>query len=86
MSGPLWPTGGSLAASLPSMITRAERFQVRYAQIHSLITMMRLRNPIKKNRCTAHQTIHAGNPENVNDPMRHTAAERPIVASSPLSR
>jgi len=49
-------------------------------------TRRRFSNPIRYQRCTVSQVIHAGKPLNRIGPMAATALARPMVARLALSR
>ncbi len=71
------------------VISRALRVNVKYDQIHVRNTEIRFLNPIRKKICTVIQVSHAGSPLmcalNGHSTLA-TAAMRPIVAMSPLSK
>src|SRR5437879_6203677 len=69
-----------------SVISRAPRCHVTYAQAHSNSTRKRLRKPIKNVMWTNSQASHATSPESFTRPTTATAAARPMVAMLPLSR
>ena len=66
-------------------MSRAPRLDVKSAQAHSNMTIVRLRNPIRKATCTAIHKSHATRPDNRMKPKSATAAALPIVARFPLS-
>ncbi len=66
-------------------MSRAPRSYETNDHAHSMKTSTRLRKPMSKSKCRSSQASHAGAPESLIFPRSATAAERPIVASEPLS-
>lgn len=68
------------------VMSRADRWKLRYAHAHSNSTTMRLRKPMSRKMWTKIQITHAKKPDILIQPKFATAAARPIVASVPMSR
>src|SRR5206468_1563455 len=77
--------GSCPARDVAPVIRRPPRWKVKYAQAQLTSTTARLRKPIRKKMWSASQATQAIQPEKRAKPRSATAAERPIVASMPLS-